>query len=147
LIFPPFPLRFGGSRLIACYHACMPAVTASVTLRLPERLLVRVDEAAAAGFVSRNAWLVATLYSVLESGAAEQALEFEHRFIAEKDVVKLRERSDESTSVEQPEEPYVFEAERQAVRGAVDDGASQVRVEMGSALPRREFRPYPKGGK
>ena len=40
----------------ACYHVCMPAITASLTLRLPERLLTEVD--ARRGAMSRNAWLV-----------------------------------------------------------------------------------------
>ena len=39
-------------------------------------------------------------------------------------------------SAEQPE-VYVFEGERQAVRAAVEGGASGVRVVMGSALPRQ----------
>lgn len=39
-------------------HARMPAVTASVTLRITEGLLGRVDAAAAARGLSRNSWLL-----------------------------------------------------------------------------------------
>jgi len=46
--------------------------TARITLRLPEHLKVRLEEAAAAGGLSVNAWLVRAVVAALEPGARDR---------------------------------------------------------------------------
>ena len=50
------------------------ALSARITLRLPERLKARIDQAAADGGVSVNAWLVAALSRTLDPKAPASAV-------------------------------------------------------------------------
>ena len=94
-----------------------------VSFRWSDEKLAAVD--AARGDVPRSVWVWR---------AVEQALGKVGPGVASGGG--LPSAVDLPASAEQPE-VYVFEGERQAVRAAVEGGASGVRVVMGSALPRQ----------